>query len=58
VKNSEQEWQTSSENSKHEKLEWWARGDSDARPTGYEPGALTGLSYGPMRGFSFYHVCF
>ena len=25
----------------------WARRDSNPRPPGYEPGALTGLSYGP-----------
>ena len=27
---------------------WWARGDLNARPTGYEPVALTRLSYGPQ----------
>jgi hypothetical protein len=27
---------------------WWARLDSNQRPTGYEPGALP-LSYGPER---------
>ena len=26
---------------------WWARQDSNLRPTGYEPGALP-LSYGPV----------
>ena len=26
---------------------WWARGDLNARPTGYEPVAPTRLSYGP-----------
>ena len=28
---------------------WWARGDLNARPTDYESGALTELSYGPTR---------
>jgi hypothetical protein len=27
----------------------WAQGDSNPRPTGYEPVALTRLSYGPDR---------
>ena len=35
--------------------EWWARGDSDSRPTGYEPGALAWLSYGPA--FAFRLLC-
>lgn len=26
----------------------WARWDSNPRPPGYEPGALTKLSYGPF----------
>ena len=29
---------------------WWTRQDSNLRPTGYEPGALTRLSYGSING--------
>ena len=29
-------------------LELWARRDLNPRPPGYEPGALTWLSYGPL----------
>ncbi len=36
--------------SRKEALEydWWARGDLNPRPPGYQPGALTRLSYGPI----------
>ena len=29
--------------------EWWAQRDLDSRPPGYQPGAPTRLSYGPVR---------
>ena len=29
------------------RIGWWARGDLNPGPPGYQPGALTGLSYGP-----------
>ena len=34
---------------------WWARPDLNQRPPGYEPGALTKLSYGPHK-FSHYPI--
>lgn len=31
----------------------WAQGDLNPRPTGYEPVALTRLSYGPVKLFRY-----
>ena len=34
-------------------VKYWAQGDLNPRPTGYEPVALTRLSYGPDKLFRY-----